>query len=359
MIFALLKFLVCAAFATGVFWLAVAGLSAFWRGYYHRERNCDETHFVTTPDGWRLAMHRYVPKEPRADGARVLLVHGLGGNSMNWDLSERQSLPLFLARAGFEAWTLDLRGAGMSSKPRRRGPRRFDYDFDDHLGKDLPTAIGYLTSRAAGPVHYVGHSMGAMLGYALLPTETGKAIRSAVLLAGPGRLDNFYYPAATRLGWLIAQVPSFAFGTITKVAAPLFERFPSLPRRIGLKADNLLPGDAAAAAANNQDNVPMRLMLQFSRWAEMDAKSLGEPEFRRGVASIATPALVMAGADDLIAPADGVRWLYERLGSPDKRVVLLGRGEGFRHDYEHGDIQLGRWARDEVFPRIADWFAGH
>jgi pimeloyl-ACP methyl ester carboxylesterase len=355
----LLHGIALAALGIGALAAASVLLAGLWKGLYRRERNCDETHFVTTPDGWRLALHRYVPKEPRVDGARVLLVHGLGGNSMNWDLSERQSLPLFLAAAGYEAWTLDLRGAGLSSKPRWRSRFRFDYDFDDHLRRDLPTAIAYLAARGDGPVHYVGHSMGAMLGYAVLAESAGKALRSAVLLAGPGRLEHYYYPAAGRFEWLMRRIPSFLFGTGTKVAAPLFDRFPSLPRRIGLKADNLYPGDASAAAANNQDNVSMRIMLQFGRWAEMDAKGLGEPEFRAGLPGVTTPALFVAGGDDLIAPVASVRHAFDLLGSPDKRFVVLSREAGYRHDYEHGDIQMGRWAREEVFPLLVDWLARH
>ena len=53
---------------------------AFWKHFYRPQCFPDETHFVTTPDGWRLALSRYLPAHP--DGKKrkhpVVLGHGLG-----------------------------------------------------------------------------------------------------------------------------------------------------------------------------------------------------------------------------------------------------------------------------------------
>ena len=73
------------------------------------------------------------------------------------------------------------------------------------------------------------------------------------------------------------------------------------------------------------------------------------------ISQVQTPALVIAGRGDQIAPVDRVLATYEALGSPEKRFVIAGRSTGFSADYGHVDITLGDHVREELFPLIRDW----
>jgi hypothetical protein len=47
--------------------------------------------------------------------------------------------------------------------------------------------------------------------------------------------------------------------------------------------------------------------------------------------------------------------VHRRLGSKDKQFRVFGRINGYRADYGHDDIILGRYAQTEVFPYLRDW----
>lgn len=70
-------------------------------------------------------------------------------------------------------------------------------------------------------------------------------------------------------------------------------------------------------------------------------------------------AIVGSLAGGWLDPAEGCRELYDAVGSADKQWVLLGRAEGFSHDYGHLEMIIGHDAQDEVWPRIAAWIEAH
>src|SRR5688500_12875380 len=142
--------------------LALVVYAAFVAGrWFFVERYPDEIHFAATEDGWRVALTRYRPETP--NGAEpVLCCHGIASNSTGLDLTEELSLPRALARAGFDAWLLELRGRGRSTKPRLFGKHDWDWSFDEYAERDAPAAIATLL-RATGAerLHWVGFSLGA------------------------------------------------------------------------------------------------------------------------------------------------------------------------------------------------------
>jgi predicted alpha/beta hydrolase len=120
--------------------------------------HADELHFARTPDGWRLALHRYRPQRPDP-GTPVILCSGYACNRWFIDYDERYSLARFLARLGFDAWVLELRGRGLSY-PATRTPQTWQWTFDELATIDVPAAIAHVTSATGHPVRWVGHSMG-------------------------------------------------------------------------------------------------------------------------------------------------------------------------------------------------------
>ena len=67
----------------------------------------------------------------------MLLVHGIAMNRQAFDFGvERWSVAAHLAAAGFDCFSLDLRGHGGS----RRGPTS-RWTLDTYLDQDLPSAL--------------------------------------------------------------------------------------------------------------------------------------------------------------------------------------------------------------------------
>lgn len=81
-----------------------------------REYPCtaDELHYVSSGD-WRLALWRYKPP-PHAPKRNhpVLMLCGVATNAVGYDIHPDISLARHLRDNGFDTWTLEVRGAGLS-----------------------------------------------------------------------------------------------------------------------------------------------------------------------------------------------------------------------------------------------------
>lgn len=84
-------------------------------------------------------------------GAPVLLVHGLGSSCQDWEYQ----IPALAAQ--YRVIAVDVRGHGRSDKPRER------YSIPG-FSADIQALLDHLQP---GPVHYIGLSMGGMIGFQL------------------------------------------------------------------------------------------------------------------------------------------------------------------------------------------------
>ncbi len=67
------------------------------------------------------------------------------------------------------------------------------------------------------------------------------------------------------------------------------------------------------------------------------------------------PILLIAGQVDNLAPPEVVRFAYNKVSSTDKTYRMFGRVNGYKANYGHNDLMLGKHAREEVFPLISQW----
>ena len=106
----------------------------------------------------------------------------MGANHTNFDLNERHSLARHVAGAGYDCWVVELRGRGES---RLLEGDCKDWDFEDFLHRDLKACLAYLAQHNPQPIHWVGHSMGGMLGLAMATTPGADALKSLTLFGTP------------------------------------------------------------------------------------------------------------------------------------------------------------------------------
>ncbi|KAI9190574.1 Alpha/Beta hydrolase protein, partial [Polychytrium aggregatum] len=162
-----------------------------------------EAHYVTTDDGYIIALHR-IPRpsresrqsdmlgsvdvldgEPRPgpelhgdEGADrrpvVLFWHGLLMCSEVWVcLPDRSlSLPMVLADAGFDVWLGNSRGNKYSCKHttlKFTESRFWDFSIDHLVCYDVPNSVKYILSQTgAASLAYIGFSQGSAQGLAAL-----------------------------------------------------------------------------------------------------------------------------------------------------------------------------------------------
>src|SRR3954447_20202612 len=113
---------------------------------------------------WDGPVH-YVDFGGNADGPTFVLVHGLGGSHLNWDLLA----PLLTAHGRVLA--LDLPGFGRSEPGSRRASVR----------ANVAVLRRFLREVAGGPVVLVGNSMGGMISL-FTAASAPRAVRGIVLL---------------------------------------------------------------------------------------------------------------------------------------------------------------------------------
>ncbi len=118
---------------------------------------------MITLDGLDVHYERY------GHGAPVLLIHGLGSSTEDWE-PQVQAL-----RGAFTVVTYDVRGHGLTGKPRGK------YSVVQ-FAADAARLIEHL---GLGPVHVVGLSMGGMIAFQLV-TVRPDLVRSLVIVnSGP------------------------------------------------------------------------------------------------------------------------------------------------------------------------------
>ncbi|HEX8703178.1 MAG TPA: alpha/beta fold hydrolase [Myxococcaceae bacterium] len=312
----------------------------------------DEVYRVPTDDGAAIALGRYHPRGERRYAQPVILCHGLGANRFHLDFDERYSLARYLARMGFEAWVLELRGRGLAGECG-------DFTFDDQAEHDVRAALRTVLSTGSKEVLWVGHSKGGLALYAHLARNPQAPVRAAVALGSP-----FTFAVQPGLRHFIKRVepllklksiPTRRVTNIAFLGAP-----PGPMTRYMMLASNMDTEVVKRAMANVPADVAGGVGRQFARWITTNTFTSydGSFDYRAPLSGVRAPFLLLAGSRDLLAPPMSVARAKEHLGGPVK-LVIAGKAHGFDEDYGHADLVLGRRAPHEIFPLVETFLSAH
>jgi oxygen-independent coproporphyrinogen-3 oxidase len=269
-----------------------------------------------TRDGVELSLVRFAG-DVRRD-TPVLLTHGTFSNAQVCG-----KLAGFLADHGFDCFVLELRGHGQSGT----GPGT--PDFQRMADFDVPAALEAVRRRTGKPQAFlVAHSGGGLvfLMHLARTLESCRNVKGLVTLASQ----------ATEAG---ASLRARA-----KIAG-----FAALNNVLGY-----FPGASLGLGPEDEHRGVMNQWFRWNwsgRWLARDGF-----DYEEALGHVDVPALCLAGAGDrFIAPVQGCRRLYDRLGSRDKRLVVCGRATGFAEDYGHARLIASRGAWQEIWPLILLW----
>jgi pimeloyl-ACP methyl ester carboxylesterase len=272
---------------------------------------------VRTGDGVDLVLYRMDPAERRLTPATtVLLVHGAFSSHTVWlrGGSDNTGLARFLSDAGFDVWLADWRAHGAAT----REPRPHTWHFEDTVTQDAPTLVEYVRAATGAPPVWVGHSVGGVIGLALLARDR-TALAAIATLGTPG-------PVMGPLRRLLA------LGTITLCRT--LGRFPARALRMGSE-------DEAALILSEWMAWNVR-----GRWLGADGF-----DYLAALEQAPTPVLAVAGESDrLFAPAAACRALAVRIG-PTVTFAAVGPR------LSHPGLLLDPRADEECWPLLARWIA--
>ena len=318
--------------------------------------------FVVTHDGWHLAVHRYRPRRTTIFEP-VLLVHGLGANRYNLDAPGRNSVARYLSAAGADCFVVELRGAGESMKPTPANGLNWGWTFDDYVHVDLPAVVDTIlkiTERTA--LHWLGHSMGGMLGYAFTGGKFGHRVRSLTAIGSPcfTQYENPLFDASIHLRPFVKNLKRLPYEGMGKFLVPALPLFRETFGRLLANPRNLDLFHLQAVLRLAPSSLPTSLILQFAQWHEAGQVVLKDGiRLTQLVAESVVPTLLVIGSEDRLASLADQRNIFALLASSSKSLLILSKELGCRYDYGHIDPVLGRYAPTEVFPHFVKWIRAH
>ncbi len=315
-----------------------------------------------TADGWELALVRYLPAAP-ATGRPVLLCHGISSNDRNMDLDARHSIARWFAAHGREAWTMALRGNGLSDHADWAAGRRPGYTFDDYWQYDRPAAIAKVREVSGAPeIDFVAHSMGGMVLYAYL-SQGGEGIAAAATMGSPTRLDwgNPADPTLVAAVQTLDTTWSFPSAVPELLVVPATLAMQGTPLEFLLyDPRNTTPETWRRLMVGGADWTSGAVIAQLANLIDRGffGSADGTRDFRKDLARVRVPVLVVAGKRDRVGVPPAVKDGYRLLGGP-KEWFLAGEENGAQADYGHMDLVLGERAPVELWPRVLDFLDRH
>jgi pimeloyl-ACP methyl ester carboxylesterase len=346
-------------FGTALALVAIVASGYFWQWFYIRPTGQDETLYLTTKDGWKLAVHHYVPHDGSV-GSPVILCHGLSSNRFSFDLPGCPSLAEYLRALGRDVWVPELRGSGMGDVPGLFfSDVPYSWDFDDHLRNDVPAIIDLVLERsAATKAHWIGHSMGGLLILAYLAGHDEPRVASAVTMGSPvgfSHVRNGNFNFLLKLKWLIAKFPIFPLPFVGRLVTP-FARWLSKYLLGAFYAPNLTPQTARKVIALAAELVTSnKIWLTFGRFVETGR--FADPAGRLYLTNLPNtqvPILFTGGTKDMMAPELAVLAACDPTAdhSGKRECLIFGKASGCVEDYGHMDLLVGERVEQEVFPVI-------
>jgi pimeloyl-ACP methyl ester carboxylesterase len=270
-----------------------------------------------TPDGARAGESRtvnlggpvhYVDYGGPDDGPTVVLVHGLGGSHLNWDLFA----PLLSPHARVLA--LDLPGFGLSEPGERRTT----------VHDNVRVLDRFLAEVADTPAVLVGNSMGGMISILQTAAEP-QSVSGLVLLdaAVPGPRRALDPLVAAMFGIYAVPLLGERFMAMRRTQSTPLRTVRQMLRLCGVDPD-ALPADpidrSVTLIDQRKDHAAMdRAFLAAARSL---LRLLADPRaYRRAMASIRVPVLLVQGDVDRLIPVAAARDIARR--HPDWRYLEL------------------------------------
>lgn len=257
-----------------------------------------------TSDGTELVTRSWTIDNPRYD---VLLVHGLGEHSGRW--AEPMS---HLNARGANVYTYDLRGHGQSEG------NRGDVEEFQQLYDDIAEMADATVAASGRPWVLYGHSLGGLQCAGYLIDDRVPRPNIAVLSA----------PA------MEADVP----GALRVAAAVLGRITPGLRVGNSIEGEQLAKDPGVGEAYFADSLVETKPTARFGKCFFEEQSRLSDLQ-----ASIATPTLVIHGADDPLVPPSASAGLAASTSVERKLYPTL------RHEL-HNEVE-----GHEVMADVADW----
>lgn len=280
-------------------------------------------------EGYQLHLKRIYQNE---SGIPCLLIHGSIENGKIFYSKSGKGLAPWLAEQGYDVFVPDLRGKGQSTPAVDKNATHGQWEA---INEDIPSFIQKLRELKGDlPMHWMAHSWGGVLLHSYLARYGNPKVDSMVFFACKRdvkvinlkrfiNIDILWNLGGRYLTWRYGFMPMTRFG-------------------IG------------------SENEPRNFFKQVNKWVysrkwidPIDDFNYGEALLKADV----PPTLYLSGKFDTHAGhAKDVKRLMKQAGNRvTDKFVLLGKKEGFKHNYAHNNLLTHKDAPNDHFPMVLDW----
>ena len=267
----------------------------------------------------------------------IFLLHGAVENGKIFYTKSNKGLAPFLASQGYQCLVADLRGRG-ESYPAISA--QSDYGQTEAIVEDIPAMLEFIKDKTGYfPKFWIAHSWGGvLLNSYLARTPEHKQFVSACAYFGTKRSLYNNHPSKLLQANLI-----------------WYTLAPILSKKKGyLDARKLKWGS---------DNETVKSHFQSMQWAKKLPWVDTDDGFNysEAIKDIKLPpTLHIAGVKDkaLAQPID-IKKFMEESGRGIQEIIVYGKSQGHKHDYNHIDMLTSPHAHSDQFKDVLQWFDLH
>lgn len=250
---------------------------------------------------------------------------------------------------------------------------RYNWDFDNYLDEDIPSAMEYVRTQTKpkdGKLLAIGHSMGGMLLYALLSRCGFKGMDSGLASVTTIASTFDYSSSGTLLKYLLPvkepaqalNVSALPIDTMLEMAHPLICRPPYALSWLttNISAPQMMdPEVIEKLVLNSLCPVPTKLLYQLA--TSVDKGGLrdrtGSFYYKDHISTTNVPILALAGDWDIVCPPDAVYETVKLIPQHIATFKVFGSPGG--PHYGHQDMISGRTAQSEIYPLVIQFLQRH
>lgn len=296
-----------------------------------------------------------------------------------------QNLPLILADQGFDVWMGNTRGTRFSRRHKYLSPNQpafWNWTWDELVSYDLPAMFDHIHGLTGQKIHYLGHSLGTLIGFASF-SEKGLVdkLRSAAMLSPIAYLSHM----TTVLGDIAAK--SFLAEATAIIGVAEFNPKSGLVgnfikiicRQAGIDCYDLISvitgkncclnaSTIDLFLANEPQSTSTKNMIHLSQTvrdkvlrkynygsSNYNMKHYGQalpPAYNISAIPHDLPLFFSYGGLDSLADVNDVKFLIDQFKFHDVDKIDVQ----FVKEYAHADFIMGVTAKDVVYNQVATFF---
>ena len=266
------------------------------------------------------------------DGPPVWMVHGSVEDGRIFYSSSGKGLAPFLAEQGYDVFVADLRGRGKSTPKVNANSQ---WGLSEILNKDFAAFTAKVAEiRGKQPQHWVAHSWGGVLMLAWLARHVPVAPTASMVFFGTKRrINTFSFKKLLQI--------DFGWNLLSRLLVNHYGYLPG--KRFGI-------GSESESARSYRQTFRWVADKEWLDWHD------GFDYSKALKAMSLPPTLYLTGANDQVLghPYD-VACLRRETGSENTQLQVVGKKEGFLHNYDHINLLTHPNAPQDHFQLVLQW----